>query len=123
MMRINQLGRIYSSKFNRQFEVKRLYGEHSAWGFDGEYVSEVITGIITPTSPSDMQVLPEQERYLPTIVVFTKDSLAIGDIVVFNGHDYKVKTKEDWSDYGYFHYLAVRYSETAHPDSGGFDIT
>lgn len=122
-MRINQLGRIGSSKFSSRFMVKRLSGEHSADGFEGAYTSEEIIGIITPTSPSDVQVLPEQERYLPTIVVFTKDSLAIGDIVVFKGHDYKVKTREDWSDYGYFHHLAVRYSETAHPDSGGFDIT
>lgn len=123
MSLINQKVRFASSKFKREVKVKRLQGEHSAAGFEARYREETLTAIVMPTTTNDVALLPEGERYLPSLKIFTLSRLNIGDLVHFRGFDYRVSACSDWGDYGYFNQIAVRHSATAKIDSMGFDVT
>ena len=123
MSLINQSFRFQNSRFRQQITVKRLQGEHSADDFKAEYRDETITAIVIPASPNDVQLLPEGERYLPPIKIYTLDPLNIGDLVVYRGETYKIKTKANWGDYGYHNHLGIRHSPTSNVDSTGFTVT
>ena len=123
MSLINQRPRFSSSKFYREVSVKRLQGEHSADGFEARYFEETMGAIVMPTTSNDVALLPEGERFTPSIKVFTKEKLNIGDLVHFRGFDYRVSACSDWGDYGYFNQIAVRHSPTAKIDSTGFEVT
>lgn len=123
MSLINQRLRISSSKFHREVNVKRLQGEHSAKGFEAHYVEETMGAIVMPTTSNDVALLPEGERYIPSLKIFTEERLNIGDLVHFRGFDYRVSACSDWGDYGYFNQIAVRHSPTAKIDSTGFEVT
>ena len=81
------------------------------------------SGVIMPTGANDILLLPESERYLPSVKIYTPDSLERGDIVHHHGIDYVIKTIADWSDYGYYNQIGVRHLPTAKGHSGGFEIT
>ena len=123
MSLINQKPRLSSSKFCREINVKRIQGEHSAEGFKASYIDEVMLAIVMPTTSYDVALLPEGERYSPSIKVFTQDPLNIGDLVHFRGFDYRVSASSDWGDYGYFNQIAIRHRPTAKVDSTGFEVT
>jgi len=97
--------------------------EHSAEGFKASYIDEVMVAIVMPTTSNDVALLPEGERYSPSIKVFTQDPLNIGDLVHFRGFDYRVSASSDWGDYGYFNQIAIRHRPTAKVDSTGFEVT
>ncbi|MCK3654223.1 hypothetical protein A4G19_12450 [Pasteurellaceae bacterium Macca] len=120
MRLLNQSARFRNRRFRQTIQVKRLAGQHSVSGFKAEYVEERLTAIVIPTTPQDMLLLPEQERYLPSIKVLTLVALNIGDLVLHQGIEYKIQTKAHWGDYGYHHQIAVRHSPTAKVDSTGF---
>lgn len=86
-------------------------------------VQLTFSGVIVPTGANDILLLPESERYLPSVKIYTLESLARGDIVQYHGIDYVIKTIADWSDYGYYNQIGVRHLPTAKGHSGGFEIT
>ena len=49
---------------------------------------------------------------LEYLTIHSKDAIAIGELVEFNGADYKVISRGAWSDYGYTEVLA---EETKRP--------
>lgn len=122
-MRINQTARIYSSKFKSKFTVKKISGNHTADGFRESYINEEVIGIIVPASAGDLQVLPEEQRHLPTIAVYTEHGLEIGDLVIFSHEEYKVMSHQNWELYGYHNNIAVRHLSTTKPYTDGFEIT
>lgn len=111
MSLINQSGRLRNSRFKQQIDVRR----------QSQILS--ITAIVIPTSPNDVLLLPESERYLPSLKLFTNEPLERGDLVQYKGIDYCIKTLANWSDYGYYYQIGVRHLPTAKGDSGGFTIT
>lgn len=123
MSLINQSRRFLNSRFRQQITVQKRSGEHSASGFDVRYEAQQMIAIVIPTSPNDVQLLPEGERYLPSIKVYTQEPLNIGDLVEYRGQTYKIKTAADWGDYGYYNNIGVRHSQTANIDSAGFTVT
>lgn len=82
-----------------------------------------ITCIIQPASNDDLQILPEGDRYNPTVRLFSRIKLTNG--MLFHHHDmrFKVTSESIWRDYGYYDCLATRYDGSQAHDSGGFDIT
>ncbi len=123
MSLINQSGRFLNSRFRQQITVQKQSGSHSAGGFNVRYDTQQITAIVIPTSPNDVMLLPEGERYLPSIKVYTQQQLNIGDLVEYRGQTYKIKTAANWGDYGYYNNIGVRHSQTAKVDSTGFTVT
>lgn len=123
MSLINQSGRFLNSRFRQQITVQKQSGAHSAGGFNARYETQQITAIVIPTSPNDVMLLPEGERYLPSIKVYTQQQLNIGDLVEYRGQTYKIKTAANWGDYGYYNNIGVRHSQTAKVDSTGFTVT
>ncbi|WP_077493375.1 hypothetical protein [Rodentibacter mrazii] len=123
MSLINQSARFNNSKFARKVKVKRLNGEHSASGFNADYQELELLAIVMPTTHNDMLLLNEQERYLPSLKIYTLEPLNIGDLVCFRGNDYKIKELAQWGDYGYYNQIGVRHSPTAKVDSNGFTVT
>ena len=123
MSLINQSGRFLNSRFRQQITIQKKSGSHSASGFDVRYEKQQITAIVIPTSPNDVLLLPEGERYLPSIKVYTQQQLNIGDLVDYRGQTYKIKTAANWGDYGYYNNIGVRHSQTAKVDSTGFTVT
>ncbi|BAS48408.1 hypothetical protein AANUM_1177 [Aggregatibacter actinomycetemcomitans NUM4039] len=123
MSLINQSGRFLNSRFRQLITVKKQSGSHSAGGFNARYDTQQITAIVIPTSPNDVMLLPEGERYLPSIKVYTQQQLNIGDLVEYRGQTYKIKTAANWGDYGYYNNIGVRHSQTAKVDSTGFTVT
>ena len=77
---------------------------------------------VQPASGATLQRLPEGERTKPILQVFTRDYMRIstGDYMTYKGSRYRCVTTEDWSSYGYFDSLFVRYSGAQEIDSGGF---
>ena len=123
MSLINQSGRFLTSRFRQQITVKKQSGTHSASGFDVRYETLKMIAIIIPTSPNDVLLLPEGERYLPSVKVYTQQQLSIGDLVEYRGETYKIKTAANWGDYGYYNNSGVRHSPTSNVDSTGFTVT
>lgn len=79
--------------------------------------------IIQPASNDDLQILPEGNRFNPTVSIFSKEPLENTDL--FNHHNmrYRIISNSIWSDYGYYHSLATRYEGSQANDSGGFVVT
>lgn len=82
-----------------------------------------ITCIIQPASNDDLQILPEGDRFNPTVRVFSKITLTNGALFHHHGMRYKIISNSIWSDYGYYDCLATRYDGSQAHDSGGFDVT
>ena len=123
MSLINQYPRFLNSKFRQIVTVKHLQGEHSSDGFEASYTDENVTAIVMPTSPNDVLLLPEGERFIPSIKIYTINPLKIGDLVIYEGETYKIKTVANWGKYGYYNNIGVRHSQTAKVDSTGFTVT
>ena len=82
-----------------------------------------ITCIIQPASNDDLQILPEGERFNPTVRVISKTELTNGMLFHHHGMRYKIISNSIWSDYGYYDCLATRYDGSQAHDSGGFNVT
>lgn len=104
---------IFSDPFfaqEREFEVK------------GE-AKRTLTCIVQPASNDDLQILPEGDRYNPTVRVMTQEPVENKELFNWNGHRWRIISKSLWNDYGYYDTLATRYEGTQTDDSGGFPIT
>lgn len=108
-MRINQRNRILSSRFNQTITVESKDG-----------TAFTTLAIVIPVSPQDLMLLPEGERTTPTVKVYTKTKLNLGDLVVVNGERWRITTADDWGAYGYFNNRATRLVSTQKGYSNGF---
>lgn len=82
-----------------------------------------ITCIIQPASDDDLQILPEGDRYNPTVRVFSHTKLTNGMLFYHHGMRFRIISESIWSDYGYYDCLATRYNGSQTHDSGGFNVT
>lgn len=82
-----------------------------------------ITCIIQPASNDDLQILPEGDRYNPTVRLFSRAKLTNGMLFHHHGMRFRIISESIWSDYGYYDCLATRYEGSQAHDSGGFDVT
>ncbi|KAA6208761.1 hypothetical protein ACU6T4_09120 [Avibacterium paragallinarum] len=114
---INQSGRFRSSLFRKTVTVFIANEDET------DFTEEMRVAIVIPASANDLQRLPEGERYLPTLKIFTQEPLKCGDLVLFRHFKYRITSATDWGDYGYYHYFATRLSATTQGHSTGFTIT
>lgn len=78
---------------------------------------------VQPASGNVLQRLPEAERSKPSLQVFTRKDFKIsnGDYLYFKGNKYRCIVDEDWSDYGYYDGIFIKYSGAQDINSEGFD--
>ncbi|OCG45709.1 hypothetical protein A9G34_01005 [Gilliamella sp. Choc4-2] len=79
--------------------------------------------IIQPASNDDLQILPEGDRYNPTVRIFSRTRLTNGMLFQHHNMRFRIISESIWSDYGYYDCLATRYDGSQAHDSGGFDVT
>lgn len=79
--------------------------------------------IIQPAGKDDLEILPEGNRYNPTIRVMTQEPVFAGDELFHHGTRWRVINDAIWSDYGYYDCLATRFEGSQTDDSGGFIVT
>lgn len=82
----------------------------------------VLTCIVQPASNDDLQILPEGDRYNPTVRVMTQEPVENKELFHWNGHRWRIISKSLWNDYGYYDTLATRYEGSQTGDSEGFPI-
>ncbi|PHM54536.1 hypothetical protein [Xenorhabdus sp. KK7.4] len=95
------------------------YGE--AVDTDGK--SRLVIAIVQPAGSDDLQMLPEGDRYNPTIRVMTQEEVKPKDKVIWQGHTWRITNNSRWNDYGYYDSLATRYEGSQKNSGGGFEIT
>ena len=78
---------------------------------------------VQPASGATLQRLPEGERTKDVQQVFTKKEFPIknGDYMYFNNLKYRCITTEDWTQYGYYDAIFIRYEGSQDITSEGFD--
>lgn len=79
--------------------------------------------IVQQASDDDLKILPEGDRYNPTLRVMCQSELKNKDLFHWGGFRYRIITNPIWSHYGYYDCLATRYDGSQTADSGGFVIT
>ncbi|WP_169753516.1 hypothetical protein [Campylobacter mucosalis] len=84
---------------------------------------ESFNAVVQFLSSDEMQRLPEGERYKEAIRIDTDFELFLKDIITYKGVNYRVIALQDWSEYGYKNFTAIRLNELQNPDSTGFRIT
>lgn len=111
-------------EFLSEIGLRRSTGQRQTDGtWSGTYGAAVPTeAIVHPTKPDDLQLLPEGERHLPSLKVFTEAPLAAGDLIDYQGHTWRVAALGDWSAYGFHNAVAVRHSGPAQPAAGAFVV-
>ncbi|MGG7074333.1 hypothetical protein U5B43_08795 [Campylobacter sp. 9BO] len=84
---------------------------------------EVFTAVVQYLSHDEMQILPQGERFNEYIRIDTQFSLNLGDVIIWQQNEYRVKAMQDWGQYGYKNYTAVKFNELEKRDSAGFELT
>ena len=69
---------------------------------------------VQPATGSTLLRLPEGERETPSMQVFTKSSFPIknGDYMLYDGKKWRCMTEDNWSKYGHYDSIFVRYKES-----------
>ena len=107
---------------NREFIASFLNDPFFATKVEFEKLGTVIC-IIQPASNDDLQILPEGDRFNPTVRLFSSVAFENGLIFNHNNMRFRIISNGVWSDYGYYDCLATRYDGSQAHDSGGFDVT
>lgn len=107
---------------NRNFIDTFLNDPFFATRVNFEEKGEIIC-VIQPASNEELQILPEGDRFNPTVSIFSRDEINNKDLFNHNNMRYRVITSPQWSDYGYYHSLATRYEGSQTDDGGGFVVT
>ncbi|WP_235428355.1 MULTISPECIES: hypothetical protein [Xenorhabdus] len=103
------------------FEDEFFRQEHEFTSPDGN--SRTLVCIVFPAGTEDLQILPEGDRYNPTVKVLTQEKVSVKDLFFWNGYRWRIITNARWNDYGYYDSLATRYEGSQTNDSDGFEIT
>lgn len=119
MINIKEL--IFDSDFSQLVTIIRYAGEYSDTGlFDVVSGNVVMSAVVNQPSPTEIQMLPEQDRFSKIITLCTHEQLYqtapnIADVdtgqrsdeLDYNGNRYKIVQVFDYSDYGYWKSIAV----------------
>jgi hypothetical protein len=77
------------------------------------------TGIVYPTTPNELQALPEGERVAKAITLYWPGTFEMDDRVEWCGEEYRVVFLDPWTSYGYNRAIArLVQSAQARPYSG-----
>lgn len=95
---------------------------------DGQWLEvhadpHMIQAVVLPLSSEELLILPEGERYLPSLKLLTDFEMVIGDFVVYLNQTYRIISTPEWSNYGYHTAIAIGHERIEKPDTGGFVFT
>lgn len=104
--------------FAQEFTLLRSTGNF----VDGRWVENpkttvVMTGVITPMSARELQQMPEADRVIGSINIYTLQPLytttggspqRTSDQILWKGHYYKLFQINDYSDFGFYHSIGQR---------------
>lgn len=121
----NFANRIFSNSFFRKTaQFTRITETLTPHGTPAkEKITVSLVCIIQPAGKDDLEILPEGNRYNPTIRVMTQEPVCAGDELFHHGTRWRVINDAIWSDYGYYDCLATRFEGSQTDDSGGFVVT
>ena len=93
----------------------------------GDIVSELgepvdLLTITHPTKPDDLKLLPEGERYLPSIKIMSPDEFKQGDQVFHKGSFWRVAALSSWEEYGFYNGIAVKHEGTQAATAKAFEL-
>ncbi|TNV90819.1 hypothetical protein C5H24_11065 [Xylella fastidiosa] len=113
-----------NSRFAQRVQVLRCHGQYLADGtWQQEYFLDTVLAIIHPVTPDDVQLLPEGQRYFPSKKIMSQHALCVGDLVRYQDTTWRIVQLSDWSEYGYYHGIAVRHDGTAQPAAAASGLT
>lgn len=98
------------------------WGRYDGVTGDKTAFRKTMPAIIQPADKDDLERLPEGERHNPTLSVFTHEQISAGDYLIYKGERWRAIGKSNWSDYGYYDSLFIRYEDTETDDSDGFEL-
>lgn len=112
---IPNVRRVVTGRMSQKFTV--THPETNDWQEAGVSSNR---GVIYPADADALQFLPEGTRLQDAIVALAARRLAYGDVVAWHNESWRFTHIQDYSNYGYYYGVAVRTSDPASPDSGGF---
>jgi len=110
---------VISSLFTEKIKVFSQaghYREDGKWVLEDQEPKE-IWGIVQPSTPNEIEFLPEGERSGEYITVHSKETISITrlrgtpDQIEWHGQKYKIVKASQWLDYGYFETVCSRISK------------
>ncbi|MGY4791968.1 hypothetical protein [Xylella fastidiosa] len=111
-------------RFAQTVTVHRDHGHYRA---DGTWIQASVAypvrAILHPVKPDDLQLLPEGQRYFPSKKIMSQHALCVGDLVRYQDTTWRIVQLSDWSEYGYYHGIAVRHDGTAQPAAAASGLT
>lgn len=108
--------------FAQQVELLSGHGEYINGEWSQYYDPVPRTMIVQPTTPDDLQMLEEGERYLPSKMIHSLEPIKTGDVVNYQSNKWRIRAMSDWNEYGYYYGIAIRRGGTEGSDSKGFEV-
>lgn len=96
------------------------YSDTTGQWVPGASTDSTLDAVVQPSTPKEIQALPENERTREAITVWTREELKTSDVVgseqadqiAWKGRQYKAQVKTDWtSQAGYCQTVATRLGE------------
>ncbi|ALQ94898.1 hypothetical protein XFUD_07205 [Xylella fastidiosa] len=113
-----------NSKLAQRVQVLRRQGQYLPDGtWQQESVLDTVLAIIHPTTPDDLQLLPEGERHHPSKKIMSQDQIDVGDVLLYQDTRWRITQLSNWSEYGYYRGIAVGHDGTAQPAAAAFVTT
>lgn len=125
MYEMINLKRVVSSKaFTQRVQFESVVSEIGTDGLAHDVkTSFTANAIVRPAGKDDLELLPEGQRFFPTMLIHIARPLTVGDHMHYHGQRWKVVNAQDWKDYGFFRCVAIKYDGTETSDSEGFTVT
>ena len=121
---INVSKAINDPRFSQSFKVFRKSGEWIKGRFIEEEKELSFTGVITPSKPKEIEMIPEGDRVGGEITIHTTKKLytthsiqdeesendfeGTSDQIEWQGDRYKLYQVNDYSQYGYYSAIGMR---------------
>lgn len=120
---INVARAVNDSRFCQNFKVFRKHGEWAKGRFIEAETEINMIGVITPSKPKEIEMIPEGDRVGGEITVYTTKKLyttrsietneseenqGTSDIIEWQDERYKLYQVNNYSQYGYYSAIGMR---------------
>lgn len=115
---INVAHAVNDPRFSQSFKVFRKSGEWEKGRFVEEEKELNFTGVIAPSKPKEIEMIPEGDRVGGEITIHTtrklytthstEDNKGTSDQIEWQGERYKLYQVNDFSQYGYYSAIGMR---------------
>lgn len=119
---INVSKAVNDPRFSQKFKVLRKSGEWIRGRFEESEKEISMIGVITPSKPKEIEMIPEGDRVGGEITIHTTRKLyttrsiesetennqGTSDVIEWQGERYKIYSVNDYSQYGYYQAIGMR---------------